>query len=477
MYKLMKIVALLSVLSVLSCNTTESDTVSTWPTQYWPQSSPEAQGMDSGRLASMIEYINSENWGIDSLTIMRNGFNILETYKYPTNKDTLHIIHSCTKSVVSTLLGVAIEKGLLADTGVELYDIFPEFRPDAESDSEENLTLEHLLTMTTGLKSEDSYLYGWKGLNRVRRSDNWVEHILSLEREVLPGLRFDYSNLSSFLLSAVLQKICGEKTEEFADRNLFFPLGITDYLWPENPEGINIGWGELRLKLFDLAKIGYLVLNDGDWNGREIVSKEWLNRATDRHVKADTLQPHYGYQWWIASDDTVMALGYAGQYLIISKLHNLVVAINSTLSDEHFRIPEKVFREYIIPAIQSNEPLQENRRALNRLREAVSVWEALPEAVPRRKSSLENEITDIMFNLEENPYGMAAIQFRFYDNAAFVSEIYQDEVQDYKMGMDGSYAFTRVDEQDIGVVAHWVNNDTLKVTYFGLGGAWWTELS
>ncbi|MBT3274389.1 MAG: serine hydrolase [Spirochaetales bacterium] len=461
----------ISVLCSLSCTSTAKSSATVWPTQTWYRSSPEAAGLDSRNLAAMIEQIDSGDLGIDSVAVMRGGVLVLEAYKYPTGPETLHIIHSCTKSVVSTLIGIAIDKGLIDSVKVPVNQLF------SDSEISSDLQLEHLLTMTTGLKSEDSYLYSWKGLTEMRQSNNWAAHALSREREATPGSRFEYSNMSSFLLSAALQEAAGLKTEDFAQEYLFSPLGITDYSWPENPEGINLGWGELKLKLLDLVKFGLLVLNDGIWDGRIIVSKKWIKEATKRQVNADTLQPYYGYQWWVSPDDTVLALGYAGQYLIISRDENLIAVFNSTLPDRLFEIPESLYRNYIIPSAKSRKPLVDNPAAARHLREALSNWTERPAIEKNENPPLAYDISDKVYKADRNPYGLSALQFTFSEDAAYVHEIYANETQVYNLGMNGLYAFTNISDQEIGTVARWLDEKTLWIRYFGLGAAWWTELT
>jgi len=159
------------------------------------------------------------------------------------------------------------------------------------------MTLEHVLTMATGLKCQDSYLYRWRGLRQVERSEDWVQFMLDLPMAEEPGTRFEYCNGASFLLSAIIQETTGMSALEFANEHLFGPLGIIDVTWSSNPQGITIGYSGLRMTPHDMAKIGYLYLNEGQWDGEQVVPAKWVKASTREHISA-TLEDGYGYQWW-----------------------------------------------------------------------------------------------------------------------------------------------------------------------------------
>ena len=139
------------------------------------------------------------------------------------------------------------------------------------------------------------------------------------------------------------------KAADFARRRLFGPLGITDFVWPESPQGINIGRGELRMRPHDLAKIGYLYLRGGRWDNRQVVPSAWVEASTRSHI-GGTLQKGYGYQWWVRDDAVFMALGYAGQYLVVVPAYNLVVVFTSDLPEDDFYLPR------VSPEIQLHHP-------------------------------------------------------------------------------------------------------------------------
>ena len=159
-----------------------------WPTETWRTSSPESQGMNSDNLADMLSIIISPN-NIDSVTIVRNGYIVLDAYFYPFQKDKAHIIHSCTKSITSTLIGIAIDKGFIKDVNQRFLDFFPEIVPANMADEKRNISLENILTMATGLECRDSYKYKWQGMRKMWKSNNWTQYMLDLPLIESPCVR------------------------------------------------------------------------------------------------------------------------------------------------------------------------------------------------------------------------------------------------------------------------------------------------
>ena len=331
-----------------------SELPSYWPTDGWQTSTPEEQGMDSEKLADMLTFIQDEDYNIDSVTIVRNGYLVTDANFYPFQPDSKHIIHSCTKSVVSALIGIAIEQGYIENEQVPVLDLFPERTVANLTAEKEAMTLEDVLNMATGLDCQDSYLYRWRGLNEMRQSQDWVQYVLDLPMAEEPGKKFEYCNGASFLLSAIIQETTGMTAFEFAEENLFSPLGISDVIWPTNPQGISIGWGELSMRPHDMAKIGYLFLNDGWWQDEQVVPVSWVEASTRKHISSRTLEDGYGYQWWVNDSGMFMALGYRGQYIVVVPEEELVVVFTSDLDDSSFFVPRDLITDYILPAVKTN---------------------------------------------------------------------------------------------------------------------------
>jgi CubicO group peptidase (beta-lactamase class C family) len=320
------------------------------PAAYWPTSTPSEQGLDAGLLAAMVEAIEDEDYDVDSVTVIRHGHKVLDEYFSPFEPSSKHIIHSCTKSIVSALIGIAIDQGYIEGVDQPVLDIFPGYTADNLDADKQAMTLEDMLTMSSGLECRDSYLYDWRGLGEMRDSDDWVQFMLDLPMAEAPGTRFEYCNGGSFLLAAIVQEATGVSALEFAQEHLFGPLGITDVHWPTNPAGINIGWGEMHLQPHDMAKIGYLYLNGGQWEGEQIVPAAWVQASIQAHINAATLFDDYGYQWWVDDDGYYMAVGYAGQFIYVLPDEDMVVVFTSDLEESDFYVPYMLLNEYIIPA-------------------------------------------------------------------------------------------------------------------------------
>ena len=341
-----------------------------WPSEGWQGSTPEAQGMDSDLLADMLASIKEQDDAIDSVTIVRDGYLVLDASKYPFQPDSRHIIHSCTKSIVSILIGIAIDKGFIAGVDASIYELFPDRDLENLEARKAAMTLEHVLTMATGWECRDSYLYDWRGLGQMRESDDWVRFVLDLPMVEEPGERFEYCNGAAFLLSAIIQETTSKSALAFAEEHLFGPLGIVDVDWPANPHGINMGWGDLHMRPHDMAKIGLLMLHGGSWDGKQIVSTAWVEASTSHQIDA-TLQDGYGYQWWVASDDLFMALGYAGQFIFVIPDKDLVAVFTSHLEDRDFYTPQRLLEDYIIPAVEPAGELPADPGGITRLEGAI----------------------------------------------------------------------------------------------------------
>jgi CubicO group peptidase (beta-lactamase class C family) len=341
-----------------------------YPTAGWQKTTPEQQGIQSKILADMMEDIKKYSHNIDSVVIIRNGYMVLDAYYYPFSKGQKHIIHSCTKSIMSALIGIAIDKGYIRSVDQPIIDFFPDKDIANMDDLKKSISLENLLMMSSGLECRDSYLYGWKGLIEMRNSGDWAQYVLDLPMTDPPGQRFEYCNGVSYLLSVIIQHTTKMKTLDFARENLFNPLGISEVRWASSPQGIDIGWGEMWLKADDMAKIGLLYLEKGRWDQSQILPASWINESTRGHIDA-TLFDQYGYQWWVDSAGFYMAVGYKGQFIFVVPDKDMVVVFTSDLSPDKFYIPRRLLWEYIIPAATSPIPLQANSADHTRLYELV----------------------------------------------------------------------------------------------------------
>ena len=341
------------------------------PTQGWQVSTPEDQGIRSQMLAEMMEHIKKNGFNIDSVLIVRNGKMVLDAYFYPYSKGQKHIIHSCTKSIMSALIGIAIERGYIQNVNQPIMDFFPEKRIAHLDDLKKSITLENLLTMASGLKCRDSYLYRWAGLREMKNSADWAQYVLDLPMAEPPGEKFEYCNGASHLLSVIIQNTTSMKTLDFAKKHLFEPLDITDIGWATSPQGVYIGYGEMMLKPHDMAKFGLLYLNKGRWGNKQIIPLTWVKVSTSVHVDA-TMLYKYGYQWWVDSAGFYAAVGGKGQRIFVVPEKNLVVVFTGDLTGREGLISKNLLESYIIPAALSPDSLPPNTKEQARLDDLIN---------------------------------------------------------------------------------------------------------
>lgn len=318
-----------------------------WPTAGWQISSPEQQGMDPVMLKKMQEEIANTHIRLHSLLIVRNGAIIWEEYYSGNTADTKHAMYSVTKSFVSTLVGIAIDQEKIEGTGQRVFDLLPgrTFRNGDERKGA--MSLEDLLTMSSGL----DWVEGDATYSKMYSSADWVQMVLDHPMAVEAGKEFLYCSGCSHVLSAIVGEAVGEPVLRFAEKNLFQPLGITNLRWETDRKGIAIGGWGLNITPRDMAKLGYLFLNQGAWDGKQIVSSRWVQAATTRHIDTDG-ELGYGYQWWIyPTHNAYTALGRYGQTIFVAPDLNLIVVTTAQIEEGH----DPIFRlidDFILPAAE-----------------------------------------------------------------------------------------------------------------------------
>ena len=345
-----------------SCHGTSftSDSPYPWLNDEWVTSTPEEQMMNSTRLNEIIEYIQDDNLPVDSLLIIRNGFMVME--EYPTGDygaKSPHKLYSVTKSIVSTLIGIAIRKGFIEDIEQKMIDFFSNDTIENLDSQKEQISLEHLLTMTPGFEW-DQWTYPTgdprDSITKMIYSPDWVQFLLDLPMVADPGTKWMYNSGASHLLSAIIQRTSGMNTLDFAKQYLFEPLNIQNVTWVYDPQGVYHGGGTMNMTSRDMAKIGYLYLNNGMWNGTQIFSSDWASRSSSEYINLGTYDPSlshagYGYQMWnIPSMGVYYAVGMYGQSIYIFPAYDLIVVFTATMYDS-VEPKDIILTEFIIPSI------------------------------------------------------------------------------------------------------------------------------
>ena len=422
--------------------------------------------MDSTLLAGILEEIEEQNHAIDSVTIIRNGYLVLDATFYPFPPDTPHIIHSCTKSVVGTLVGMLIGDGIIEGVHQRVVALVPTAVPEHADALKTTMTVRDLLTMSTGLQCRDSYLYDWEGLGQMRASDDWAAHALGLEMTEQPGTRFEYCNGASHLLSRIISESAGVSAFDFATETLFSPLGISAVSWPENTAGVNHGWGDMRLRPHDMAKFGFLYLNDGWWDGEQRLPQGWVEEATSPHISAGTLNDSYGYQWWV--DDTAYsALGFGGQYIIVAPS-----LFTSGLSGADFSVPRQLFDQYVARAVVGSGPLPDNEVANARISALVDAAAAPPAPVsPPPAPATAAAISGRRYMFEPNDGDFAWFEIEFGGEEARLKLEDRDGPIDVQIGLDGVPRVSDAWGNPWALAGQWVDQATLLIDWQIIGRA------
>jgi CubicO group peptidase (beta-lactamase class C family) len=313
-----------------------------WPTDDWPRSTPGEQALDPRLISPLVEQIRAgEKYpGVHSLLVVRNGYLVVEEYFDGYGPGDLHMLQSVTKSVTSALIGIAIDQNMIRGVDERVVSFFPRFQ-DAEwmERRKKEMTIRDLLTMRTGSTFHERP-YDGSPLDRMNRlATGWIEFVLEQPMERAPGERFRYDSGGVILLAGILREATKQSADQFARHHLFEPLGIENWRWSGSDDGVPHAGGGLSLRPRDMARIGLLYLRGGRWQGRQVISRAWVEESTRRQVRLVPQEREtgigYGYLWWVPplvqgdleSGDMFAAMGWRGQYIFGLPQHDMVVVI------------------------------------------------------------------------------------------------------------------------------------------------------
>lgn len=429
--------------------------------------------MSSDALADALTEIKAGQPGLHSLLLVRHGHVVLDAYFHPYSGDTHHDVASVTKSVTATLIGIAIADGVLEGVNTPVSQALPE-RGLAGSNWD-RITVEHLLTMTSGL--DCGYRPGEPELVAMRQSDDWVRFSLDLPVVAEPGRSFAYCSSGMHLLSAILTARTGLNASDFAAARLFAPLGIARWAWPADPDGNSHGWGDLRLLPRDMAKIGFLYLHGGIWDERRLLPAEWVGRASTRQAGGEGGRG-YGYGWWVLSgqrDGLYEAEGRGGQAIVVWPEQDLVAVFTGAGYDRDS------VAAALTPALVSGSPLPPDPQAVERLLRAVDAAAAPAIAVaPRPLPPLADAISGSRIVLADNALGLSGLTVAFPGgDAAGLQMTFSDRLSDraagrYELavGLDGIDRLSPAGPGDArpAVRGQWVAEDRFWLRYAEANG-------
>ncbi|WP_445385789.1 serine hydrolase domain-containing protein [Robiginitalea sp. IMCC44478] len=368
-----KHLTILSILLFLLISCKNQDKESQFPTASWETSTFEAESLKKAPFDDLRNGIENRVYGnVDQLLLIKNGklvfrqsftndykkiskgksgvlgcgyatcrdstvfgdYNYYHPYWHPYYQNRqVHTLQSVTKSIASILIGVAIKENAISNTDIKVLDFFEDYNLSKTDEALKTATLENLLTMQLGMEWHeiDRPIDSTNTTGQLEESKDWIQFTLNQPMDTIPGTKWVYNSGASHLMSGIIKKATGLYMDEYAEKHLFTPLGIENYYWKKTPAGFPDTEGGLFLEAQDLAKIGYLMLNNGAWDGQQIISSDWAKTSTSKHVEFDN-ERGYGYQWWREDQGDVeiwAGRGFGGQFLLVFPQYESIAVVNS----------------------------------------------------------------------------------------------------------------------------------------------------
>ncbi|MEO5599366.1 MAG: serine hydrolase [Cyclobacteriaceae bacterium] len=367
--------------------------------------SPESQGVSAAGISKFIQAAQASGLEWHSFMLLRHGHVIAEGWWKPFEAQYKHTLYSLSKSFTSTAIGLLVKEGKIK-VDDQVVSFFPDELPVEISENLKQMRVKNLLTMNTG--------HGEDTTSKMRESTaTWTKTFLSLPVEHTPGSHFLYNTGATYMLGAILKKITGQDLETYLTPRLFAPLNIEDHDWETSPQGLNVaGWG-LRVKTEDIAKLGQLYLQKGKWNGKEILTEEWVHDASTYQTSSQTgdgdWSQGYGYQFWRCKPEFYRGDGAFGQYCVVMPQHDAVIVVTS----ESFDMQKQMLLmwEHLLPAIQPSA-LQENNTLSANLKTDLSSL-AIPVPKGTVSDALSKKYNNVKIKCNKNEFDVASIQLKF----------------------------------------------------------------
>ncbi len=405
-----------------------------WPGVQWRTATPESQGIDSQALAAAIEQVRERKWGVHSLLVIRHGFAVADVDFYPYRSTAPHDVASVTKTITSTLTGIAVSRGLLT-LDQPVLSFFPKESPADADDRKRSITVGNLLRMESGL--DCGFVPGEPELERMKRSANWVASAIALPVRNAPGTRPSYCSPGYHLLGSVIGAAAGMSELAFGRKYLFDPLSMRDVVWGDDPQGRSHGWGDSHFYPRDVAKLGYLYLHGGRWKNSQIVPRDWVTMSVTPPAAARDQPGGFGYEWAAANGPNGRQFGgtgRGGQTLIVwPDLDMIVVSTAGGNSGQ--------FASLIRQAVKSDQALPDNSAGMALLRNASAAAAKPPAAVtPAPLPALAATVSGKAFQFPVNPSRIDSLSLTFArDSTAWVDLKYYGEPLRIPIGQDGVY--------------------------------------
>ncbi|HYF37139.1 MAG TPA: serine hydrolase [Prosthecobacter sp.] len=377
-----------------------------------PRSTPEAEGVPSSAIVGFIDAIEKAKHEMHSFMMLRHGQVIAESWAAPYAPELNHTMYSMSKSFTSTAVGFAVSEGKLSVED-KVISFFPDDLPAKISGNLAALRVKDLLTMSVGNEKEPT--------GAVVKEENWVRAFLAQPITHQPGTVLMYNSAATYMCSAIVQKVTGQKIIDYLTPRLFEPLGITGMTWEECPRGINTGGWGLSIRTEGLAKFGQLYLQKGQWQGKQILPAKWIEEATGKHIQQpqtfkagrpaenNDWQQGYGYQFWRCQNGGFRGDGAFGQFTIVLPAQDAVIVMTEETKDMQ-GVLDLVW-QHLLPACKETS-LPADEASLNKLLQRSKTLKITrPNGEATSPTSVR--ITGREFTLPSNSLGLTKLSFAF----------------------------------------------------------------
>lgn len=438
----------------------------TWPAKSWPVSTPEEQGMDSASLAKLIETVGT--YKQDSLTIIRHGKIVADAYYAPYVADVSHDLRSVTKSVVGTLTAIQLRNGSLDSVDLPVIDLFSEKQVQNVDERKKAITIQSLLDMTSGIEWVEKAYTPDETILRMYQSPDRTAFVLNQPMVGAPGASFNYNSGNPYLLSALINKKSGQNALDFAKKELFDPLGIKSAKWGRADEqGVIDGEAGLFLSPHDMARIGYLYLQNGMWEGKQIVPPSWVERSKAGPVTA-TSGFQYGNLWWSYPEKgAYMARGRHSQLILVIPKLDVVAVMTGVLRDTEFYSASGLIDD-ISKAVKSDKPLPEDAIAKALLTSAIRQASAEKPSAIGGTPELAKSVSGKIYRFFDNKLRLKTFTLNFLDSdSSWIITTYTAKADGRftgLVGLDGLYRKSPPALYGINAAkGRWVNEHTFSM--------------
>ncbi|MFT3789957.1 MAG: serine hydrolase [Rudaea sp.] len=377
---------------------------------------PEALGVSCAAVSAFIDAAAAGSFELHGLVVARGGKPAVRAWWAPYRAQAPHSLYSLSKSFTSTAVGFAVASGKLKLSD-KVVDFFPAQKPAQISENLAALRVEHLLTMSVGQANDAT--------PAVTHEQDWVKAFLALPIQFPPGSVFLYNSAATYMLSAIVQKVTGERVVDYLRPRLFDPLGLPPMRWSECPRGINTGGWGLGATTDTLSKFGQFYLQEGRWNGKQLLPREWIEQATSFKIqqppgpgqdlaqlkKDSDWHQGYAYQFWRCRHDAFRGDGAFGQFCIVIPQLDAVVAITSRTLDMQGLL--NLVWEHLLPGLHP-AALPADRAAFERLRAQLA---GLALKLPEGSAASPQAVAHREFAVESNALGIRRLTLAFDKDA------------------------------------------------------------